>query len=352
MSAKPNKILIVLHGAIGDVVRGLSLAWRIKEAWPDVQLCWAVEPRSQDLVKNHQAIDRVFVFNRPQGFKAYVRFVRELRAEHFDLVLDLQRHFKSGITSYLSGAPRRIGFNRKNAKEFNWLFNNLKIPAVENFSAKIGHYQLFGDLLGLPRHEPWKFGLAPTATEQQLLAKRCSEEAIRQGVSFDIQQCRVALLLGSTWPSRFWQEDSFVAVVNALFEEDGSQAVLVGDRSEAALAQRIAQNAVTGSVLDMTCKTDLRELGALFSLCRLAIGSDCGPMHIAAAVGLPVISLFGATSEKRSAPYGSEHLVINTKESCSPCYRRECPGRGMICMKNITSAMVLKAARQVLGVKR
>ena len=95
-----RKILIVLLGASGDVVRGLSLALRIKKHSPGVELCWAVEPRSQSLVEDHPAIDKVIVFDRPGGVRAFFGFLRQLRSERFDLVLDLQRHLKSGIASW------------------------------------------------------------------------------------------------------------------------------------------------------------------------------------------------------------------------------------------------------------
>lgn len=348
---KPKKVLIVLHGAIGDVTRGLSLACRIKAAWAEVELTWAVEPQSKDLVLNHKAIDHVIIFDRPKGFSAYVRFIKELRAQHFDLVLDLQRHFKSGITSFLTGSPQRVGFNQHNAKEFNWIFSNQKIKAVENFSAKIEHYHLFGDVLGLPRQQPYDFGLAPSDSTQQEVWQLIREEARRQQVEISKEELKYALLLGSTWPSRFWQESYFVEVVDALNRECGAKAFLVGGKSEASIAQNIFKSAVKGSAIDLTCKTKLTELAALFGFCRFAAGSDCGPMHIAAAAGIPVISFFGATSEKRSAPYGSEHLVLNAKAECSPCYKRECPGMGMICMKKITSGMVLELARNILDDK-
>ena len=128
-----NKFLIILHGAIGDVTRALPLAVRIKDNLPDAHITWAIEPISKDLVLNHPAIDRVEIFDRPKGIFAYLKFIKELRKNSYDYVLDLQRHFKSGVTSYLSGGKNRLGFHRNNAKEFNWFFNNNRIPEKSNF---------------------------------------------------------------------------------------------------------------------------------------------------------------------------------------------------------------------------
>ena len=175
----PQKILVVLYGAIGDVIRALPLAVRIKAAWPASSLTWAVEPPSRDLVTAHPAVDRVLLFDRPKGRPEAIRFLRQLRGERFDLVLDLQRHLKSGLTSFSTRAPRRIGFNPRNAKEFNWIFNTNYIPAVKNFSLKIEHYQLFGDVLGIPRLDPLQFGLEPTEEQKSKIENRSAESAAK-----------------------------------------------------------------------------------------------------------------------------------------------------------------------------
>ena len=105
-----KRILIVLLGAIGDVTRGLSVAMCLKRAWPESRLSWAVEPASRVLVENHPAIDRVVLFERSRGLAGYRDFIRELQQEEYDLVLDMQRHFKSGLTSFLSRGERTYWF--------------------------------------------------------------------------------------------------------------------------------------------------------------------------------------------------------------------------------------------------
>ena len=344
----PNKILIILLGAIGDVARGLSLAVRIKEQRPEVFLAWAVEPRSKDLVLGHPAIDKVLIFDRPRGFKAYREFLKELKSEHFDLTLDMQRHFKSGFTSFATNAKTRIGFNPKNAKEFNWIFNNSYIPAVENFSAKIEHYHLFGDQLGLEKTKPYRFNLKSTPQELDEIEKIVADQAGRQGINYSADKSKVVLIVGSTWPSRFWSYDKYCEVISRLRQKHDSVFFVVGGKSEETIASEIVNYDQTKSAINLTLKTSLRQLVSVFEISDLAIGLDSGPMHICAAVGKPVISLFGSTSPKRSAPYGSEHLVVEAGVSCAPCYKRECPGLGDICMKNIKSTKVAELADQIL----
>ena len=112
VSNRPRRVLIILLGAIGDVTRGLALATRIKSSWPETELIWAVEPKSAGILERHPAVDQLVVFDRPRGFPAYLRFLKELRSLRCEITLDLQRHFKSGVTSLFAGSPKRLGFNR------------------------------------------------------------------------------------------------------------------------------------------------------------------------------------------------------------------------------------------------
>src|SRR5438132_12998021 len=117
-----RRILIVLTGSIGDVMRALPLLGRVRRGWPDAYIGWAVEPKSEPLLRGHRWADKLIVYNRSYAPWTFVPFLRSIRSERFDLVLDLQRHFKSGLISIVSGAPQRLGFARSNTKDFNHLF--------------------------------------------------------------------------------------------------------------------------------------------------------------------------------------------------------------------------------------
>src|SRR5437763_12532014 len=146
----PRRVLIVLLGAIGDVVRALPLLGRIRLAWPDVHLAWAVEPKSLPVLEGHRWLDRVIVYDRARAPFSFLSFLRQVRAGNFDLVVDLQRHLKSGVVALTSGARERIGFDRANVKEFNHLFSTRHIEPQPNLRLKLLQYQAFGDALGLP----------------------------------------------------------------------------------------------------------------------------------------------------------------------------------------------------------
>src|SRR6266849_5660301 len=149
MRVAAERILIVLLGAIGDVTRALPLAMRVRAAYPQARIAWAVEAAAP-LLEHHPAVDEPLVFARAGGAPAFVRFLRQVRARDFDLVLDLQRHLKSGLVSAASRASVRIGFHRRNAKELNWLFNTHVIEPVDERGWKLEQYQCFAALLELP----------------------------------------------------------------------------------------------------------------------------------------------------------------------------------------------------------
>lgn len=331
----PERLLVVLLGAIGDVVCGMPLVQRLRAAWPRTQITWAVEPAAAPLLEGHPAVDARIVFRRGQGIAALGDFLRAVRDSRPDVTLDLQRHFKSGLTSWVSGAPRRIGFHWRNSREGNRLFNTESIEPVHDFTLKLTHFQRFADRLGVPP-APIDFGLAATAAEQARVAPLLAPAGARFAV----------LYVGSTWPSRQWRPAATAALSRAL-QARGLGVVLVGGPSDVPFAEQVLA-ADPGPVVNGVGRTALRDVIAVMERAAVAIGPDTGPMHIAAAVGAPVVALFGATSPRRSGPWGWEHLVLRGDVPCAPCYLKRCP-IGQLCMESITPAMVLERVEEGLA---
>ena len=353
LSAIPQRILIVLLGAIGDVTRALPLLNRIRRAYPDGHITWAVEPAAAPLLDYHPALNEVLIYHRSQGLPAFWLFLSAIRRRRFDLVLDLQRHAKSGLVSWWSKAPVRLGFHRSNTKEGNWLCNTHTIPPVADFSLKLGQYLKFADALGLPDDPNGPND--PNDGVQFALRLRQEEDAHIEVLLAHTPRPFVTFFLGSRWPSRFWFPEATTRVAQTLMKEYGMGVVLIGGPNEVPFAQAVSAALETDSethsrlpITNLTGQTSLRDLIGIFSRCRLAFGPDSGPMHIAAATGTPVISLWGATSPIRSAPWGSEHLVLCGPAACSPCYTRQCR-IGRVCMQRITPEQVLSTVEQVLA---
>jgi ADP-heptose:LPS heptosyltransferase len=343
--AAPRRVLIILLGAIGDVVRALPLLGRIRRAWPAAYLAWAVEPKSQAVLEGHPWVDELIVYNRRRAPLSFLPFLVRVRAGHFDLTLDLQRHLKSGVVAMASGARMRVGFDRSNGKEFNHLFSTRQIAPQPRMRLKVMQYQGFADALGLAPG-PIEFGLVSSDAE------RARAAATLQGAPRPL----LAVILGSSWPSRIYFPDSIAAVIREMaMARDGSPAlfpVLIGSgRDEVALANQVIANLAGAPVLNLAGRTSLRDLVAIFAECAAAFGPDSGPMHIAAAAGCPVVSLWGATAPERSAPWGFADLALSGAIPCHPCYLRECP-IGRECMRRIAPAEVAAAIRRALAAPR
>jgi lipopolysaccharide heptosyltransferase II len=317
-----KNILIVLHGSIGDVTRALPLAGMLRKKFPRAFLAWSVEPACFPLLQGNRAIDEIFLFDRSRWW-AGAGFLARVRAARFDLVLDLQRHFKSGLISWWSGAPQRIGFHRRDSKEFNWLFNNRYLAACGDEIAKIEHYLKFADYLGVERSPlEWDFHL--TAEEQAAVERHLGET----GRGFAV------LFAGTRWPSKQWFPAQIARCAEHLEREYGLEVVLLGAASDQNQADQ-ASALTSAKLINLAGRTSLREAIALIQRARLAVGPDTGLMHIAAAVRTPVVSLWGATKPQRTGPYGFADLVIQGRAPCVPCERRTC-SIDRICMSSIT----------------
>ena len=317
-----ERILLVLHGSIGDVTRALPLAGLLRAGYPKAFIAWSVEPAAAPLLEGNSSIDEVILFERRRWWQSFGPFLKRIRCHKFDLVLDLQRHLKSGVISRVSGAPHRLGFNRADAKEFNWLFNNLFVePGGDNLT-KLDHYLKFAEFLGLaltPLH--WDFVL--TEAERHAV----------DGHLKDIQAPFAVLFVGTRWESKNWFAEQIAACANLLGRDHRLGVVLLGGANDRRLAAQSLALTEPG-VVNLTGSTSLREAIGIIARAKLAVGPDTGLMHVAAALNVPVISLWGATDPARTGPYGFDHLAIKGAAPCSPCYRKHCQ-IGRQCMQSI-----------------
>ncbi len=332
---QPRKILIVLHGSIGDVTRALPLAGALRRGFPAARIAWSVEPPCLPLLQGSDAIDEILIFDRPRWRRALFGFLAAVRRGKFDLVLDLQRHLKSGLISRWSGARFRLGFHRADSKELNWLFNNLHIEACGGAISKFEHYGKFAEALGIEGGAPrWDFHLTA--------AERAAAGAHLAPVGGEF----AALFAGARWQSKQWFAAQIAECAETLAREFGLATVLLGAKDDREIARQAAA-AARVKIVDLTGRTALREVIGIIERAKLAVGPDTGLMHLAAAVGTPVISLWGATDPARTGPHGFADLVIQGRAPCAPCQRRRCR-IGRICMQSITTREIAEKAAQAL----
>lgn len=322
-----HRMLIILMGALGDVVRGLAIADAIKAAHPSIEIDWLVEPKCEGVVRLSPSIHSVIVFKRHRAFRGFFELASTLSHRQYDIVLDLQRHFKSGIFSFLTGADRRIGFHRQDTKEGNFLFSTETISHTETLENKFFHYQRFLDVLEVARPQTTRTKLH-IPTENRFVSAASPARW-------------VFVTLGSSWESKNWFADSYVTVLRQLLSAAGIHIVLIGGADQQAVASQICgQLGHTDRVVNAVGQTSLKELCSIIAQSAAGFGPDSGPGHLAAACGVPYVSLFGPTDPRLVAPVGFDHLVVRSGVGCSPCYRRQCPGLGEVCMRNLDTDTV------------
>ena len=303
LPAEPREIVMVRMSALGDVIPALPVATALKRAYPNARLTWVIQPLPHRLIQNHPAVDRFILFHRHRGLSAW-RSIAEvaatLRAQRYDLVLDLQIAFKAGLVTALLRAPVKIGVDRARSGDLNWLFTTHRLPP-----RPIGHiqdeYLEFVEYLGIDPH-PLDWGLRFSA----------EEEEARDRFFDDLGRPACAIVVGTSRLEKNWPPSLYARLIDALDAEFGLRSVLVGGPSavERAAAETIL--ASTGARPVNALGDDVRRLAYLLSGSDLVVSPDTGPLHIARALDVPVVGLYGFTNPKRWGPYRKyQDLVVD-----------------------------------------
>ncbi len=341
---KQHKILIVRLSAIGDVVHSIAILHCLKKQFPQSHIAWAVEDKASDIIINNPLVDQVFVFPKSKwkkrGFSSeslseFFSLISDIRKEKFDIAIDLQELFKSGLITFLSGAPRRIA--HKGTREFAYFFINEKLPAHDIFDPEkliIERYLESAKYLGADVNEV-KFSLPPV-----------SESTVKKidSLLMPAEEREMVIFSPATiWNSKHWLEEYWAELLDELSGK--YKVVFIGTAGDNALIKRIVSKANTDAYLNLAGKTSIVELIEIFNRAKYLIAPDTGPAHIANATQKPeIIMIFGSTGVRRTPPIGEKHSAIAAELPCQPCFKRICPRKDipMECMKKITPEIVLK----------
>jgi heptosyltransferase I len=289
----PKSVAIVMLSALGDAVHVLPVVTALERAWPQTRLTWIIQPVPHALVAGHPAVDEFLVFHRRRGAQAarsYRELYDQLRDRRFDLVINLQVYLKAGLITALLDADTKLGFDRRRARDFNWLFTTERIPARPTGHVQAQYFE-FLEYLGIdPEPIDWQLTLSP--------AERAAQTEFFQG-----RGRSVAVVVGTSKTEKNWLPDRYARVIDALVKQHDLQPILVGGPSaiERELAAAIIRS--TTVHVDQQLGDDVRKLVWLLDGADLVISPDTGPLHIARALNRPVIGLYGYTNPKRYGPY-------------------------------------------------
>lgn len=276
------RILVVKPSSLGDVVHALPTVNLIRRRYPDAHIAWLINNELASLLKKCPVINEIIEFHR-HDYAKLPALVSRLRRERFDLVVDLQGLLRSGLIGWVSGASRRVGLS--DAREGSRMFYT-EIVNVPRTHA-VDRYLLAAKHLGCPPG-PVEFPLGLSSNLQSQISNRL-----------------IAVNPCARWETKLWGDDHFSALIDHL---PADRVVLIGSCSE---RDRIA-GINRDRARNLAGELDLFQLAELYQQCAVAISNDTGPMHLAAAVGTPVIALFGPTDPVLVGPYGPGHVVIRS----------------------------------------
>ncbi len=337
------KILIVKVSALGDVVHALPVLAYLKSVGEAVEIDWLVEKPFAPVLEGHPLIRRIHTLETKAWRKAgglasisgVLAMIKALRREAYDLVLDLQGNSKSGLFTLASGAPVRVGFDRIAAREWpNLLATNrhVTLTAAEHH---VGDRALALARAGLPggieRRLAGPLPVDPDALSR--IEKSLAEQGLQAGPL-------VVLHYGTTWTTKLWSLASWQQLAAKLGDMKLRPILTWGNEEEHAAARAIAE--ASGGSAVIWPRGSLVDLVALLSRADLVVGADTGPVHIAAAVDTPTVSIYRVTDGLRNGPRGDRHICLQVPLSCSPCLRKSCE-RDVECGESLAPSMVLDA---------
>jgi heptosyltransferase-1 len=333
MTAAPStptsgpRVLVIKLSSLGDLFHALPAVQRIKDVL-HARIDWVTQKEYAGLVACFGVADRVIAFPRRGGARERLRFLRELRRERYDYVIDFQGLLKSALIGWAARARERIGpsFQREGA----FLFYH-RIAGIRNKNRHAVEENLeIAEALGCPP--------GPVELALRFPPFEPTEPAPR-----------VAVSPVSRWESKNWPASSFVEVLQRLQAERGAAVYLMGGPMERYLCEGMAAR-LKGPVFNLAGSVSLAQMGGVLQAMDLVLANDTGPIHMAAALGVPVLAVFGPTDPLRTGPHGSAHRVLSAAGlDCRPCLSRWCRrAEAPLCMAGVTPDEVTAAALGML----
>jgi len=341
---KARNILIRGTNWIGDAVMTLPALAAVRNTFPQARLAVLAKPWVAEIYRMGPAIDEVVLFQSPgrhAGISGKFKLASELRERGFDAAILLQNAVEAAVIATLAGIPIRAGYD-SDARGMLLTHAVRRTPAIRRIH-QTEYYLEMVKALGC-RSGGWNFPLHPDDTQ----AERA--DILLSGLGVDRDERLIGLAPGATYgPAKKWFPERFAAVADRLEGKFGVKTILFGsggDRDSTALVAGASHR----SPLDLAGKTSLNEAIALMARCSLFISNDSGLMHVAGALGIPTLAIFGSTNPVTTSPVGVRSVVIHKDVDCSPCLKKECP-TDFRCMDLIRIEEVYEVAASVLSGK-
>ncbi|MBU4344888.1 MAG: lipopolysaccharide heptosyltransferase II [Proteobacteria bacterium] len=337
-----KRLLIRSTNWIGDAVMTTPAVRAIRKNFPDAQISILTKPWVAPVFESSPYIDNILIYDdsgKHKGLSGKLRLARELKQYSFDAAILLQNAFEAALIAFFAGIPCRIGYNT-DARSF-LLTHSVPCTLQIKKMHQTGHY--LGILQGVGLKAD---GLGLDLVVNKKYQKRAAEILEEYGIS------RADRLVGinpsaTFGPAKQWFPERYAALSDKIHEVFGAHILLFGGPGDRELGRRISQM-MQHPPVDLCGKTDLGEAIGLIKECDLFITNDSGLMHVAAALDIPLIAIFGSTNPVTTRPFSEKSKVVRIPIDCSPCLKPECPKGHLKCMDQIDIDMVFEAVKELL----
>ena len=329
-----QKILLIRLSSLGDIVLTTPAIRAVRAHFPDAYIAMLVAKQSAEILRENPHLDEIITFDRlakDKDTREMLRIIRHLRERKFTMAIDFQRKFRTEMLMYFSGATECIGKGRLCA---------VRVHEQGNKHATAHYFDML-HAAGIPA-EDQRLELFLSESERLDAAQRFDAAGVNDG------GLKVGLFPGAGWKLREWMPDRFAAIGDRLVEHFNANVLIFGGPKEAELVQTVA-NLMKAPAVPFAGNLQVRQLVACLEKCDLFLTNDTGPMHIAAAVGTPTVSLFGPGNHIRFQPLGTLHQTIRHAVPCSPCKQFTDKCKDNICMKGIGVDEVWQSVSRVLA---
>lgn len=333
---KPKQILVRMPNWLGDFVMATPILTDLRHHWPEAKITAVCQGVLSTLLQGDKDVDHIITMQKNKGLWHRLRRDENL-TEKYDLGLLLTNSFSSAYHFWRSNVKITVGY----ADHFRSLLmtHPISYPKTKEKQHLVITYKQLLTSLGIPLSQT-----LPRLYISEEEKRKATEFLMSHGMTFS--DTLIGINPGAAYgPAKCWPKEKFKDLIRKLLDYPHLKIAVFGDSGQVKVLDEICANYPTDRVFNLGGKTNLRELIALIEQCRLFLTNDSGPMHVASALGVPLIALFGSTSDIKTGPYRGGN-VIHKRLACSPCYKRNCP-IDFQCMKSITTEEVYEALKKI-----
>lgn len=333
----PERILLIHTAFLGDLVLTTPLITALKSIFPESDIYLLTTPTGAELLDGLKELKKIIVYDKrgkEKGIFSFFSKIKEIRNMGFELVISPHRSFRSSFIALFSKTPQRIGFDKASLSSIY----NFQVPFRKELNEVERNLELLKPVGGIPS------GFKPE------LKLPLNNSINLEKFGLKNNHPKVAIAPGSRWETKRWTTSGYAKLCELIVKEFGAMVYILGTDEDKEVADEIEKKSDV-PIINLAGKTSIPELLALMKEMKMLVANDSGSVHIASALKVPVVAIFGPTvPEQGFAPYGTKHIIVQNRLKCAPCSAhgpRKCPEGHFRCMKELKAEQVFDAVRKL-----